>query len=1138
MKQTADVLVRAPTDLSNFLGCRHLSALDLRAARGELEKPVRSDAFIEDLRERGVAHEHAYLDWLWSRGLQVAGAEAALTVEDTHAAMREGVDAIYQAALAHGAWSGRADFLLRVDTPSNLGAWSYEACDTKLARETKAGTILQLCVYSALLERMQGARPVHMHVVTPGSDFTRETHRLDDYGAYFRLLERGIDAFVANPDATYPDMVAHCDYCSWWSRCERQRRDDDHLCYVAGISSTQIKALREQGIDRLATLAALDDLPKPSRGSPEALVRVRDQARAQLRGRESGAPYHELKTPFDVEHGLALLPEPTPDDIFLDFEGDHFAEHGVQEYLLGYVTRGAGGQAVYTAHWAQTLAEERAAFERFVDLATRVRARNPAAHVYHFAPYEPAALKRLMGRHATREVELDALLRGRAFVDLHAVVKRALIASVERYSIKDLEPFFGYARAQDLREAALSRRIVESSIAAGVLDASLDRHRRIVESYNREDCESALKLRDWLERLRADVLERGHELPRPAAGDGEASEEIGALDQELRRLRDGLLEGVPIEPAERSAGQQARFALAHMMEFHRREDKAAWWEYFRLRELEEHELADERRALAGLEFKTAIAVKGARTPLHRYSFPPQEVDARQGDDVKDTQGEKVGTVEAINLADRTIDIKKTRRTADHHPRAVFFHKRVDSDTLRESLMGLGETVIASGFETGDPWRAAIELLRKRPPSSGAGGAAETLQRAGETTVEAACRIALRLDGNVLAIQGPPGTGKTYTGAHVICALVRAGRKVGVTAVSHKVIVNLLEGTAKLAREQGQHLRIVHRNEGQYAGEWGIERTDDYEAIRAGLADGSVDVVGGTAWCWARPDFAQSVDVLIVDEAGQMSLANVLATARAARSLVLLGDPQQLEQPLQSSHPEGSEVSALYHVLDGEATMPADKGLFLAETWRLHPDIARFTSEVYYEGRVEARLGLERQAILMDESSGVGAPLAGCAGSGLRYLAVPHTGNRARSAEEVAAIGGLVDHLLSRCRWRDRNDEVRPLEVGDILVVAPYNAQVAALIEALPALADRIGTVDRFQGQEAPVVIYSMTSSSAEDAPRGMEFLYNRFRFNVATSRAKALCILVGSPLLFSPECRTPKQMRMANGFCRYRELAR
>ena len=517
--------------------------------------------------------------------------------------MREGVDVVYQATLEDDVWSGRVDFLRRIDVPSDLGAWSYEPFDTKLARETKAGTILQLCVYAYLLERVQGVRPVSMHVVTPATDFEPTSYRVDDYGAYFRLLERGIDEFVAKPGETYPEMVSHCDYCAWWSVCEKRRRGEDHLCYVAGISAAQIKSLRALGVQRLAELAVLDPVPAPPRGSREALERVRDQARLQALGREREAPVHELKGPVDAEHGLAMLPEPTHDDIFLDFEGDHFAEEGVREYLLGYVTGGPDGEPVYTPLWATSREEERAVFERFIDLATETRERNSAAHIYHFAPYEPAALKRLMGRYATREVELDALLRGRAFVDLHAVVKRALIASVERYSIKELEPFFGYERAQDLREATMSRRLVENAVAAGDLDEGLEPHRRIVEDYNREDCESAARLRDWLEQLRAEVIARGDELPRPAVESGEAPESISDLDRELQRLRDGLLDGVPAEPSDRTAEQQARFVLAHLMEFHRREDKAGWWEYFRVLALEDGELEEERRALTGMRFQ-------------------------------------------------------------------------------------------------------------------------------------------------------------------------------------------------------------------------------------------------------------------------------------------------------------------------------------------------------------------------------------------------------------------------------------------------------------------------------------------------------------------------------------------------------
>jgi len=1134
LRQQHDKIILAPTDLSNFLSCRHLSRLDLDAARGGGARPARYGPLIDELKARGIAHERGFLEHLRDQGLSIAPsqsepASAATGVDKTLAAMRAGYDIVYQPLLAAGVWAGRADFLRKVASPSKLGEWSYEVIDTKLARDTKAGTILQLCVYSYLLERLQGARPRYMHVVTPGEDFEELRYRIDDYAAYYRLLESGIGEFIATPSETYPDLVGHCDFCAWWSQCEQRRRGDDHLCYVAGISTAQIASLRAHGVNSLHELAALEELPDPARGSKESLARARDQARVQQQGRARGAPYHEFKTPYDAEHGLALLPAPNEDDLFLDFEGNHFAERGVQEYLTGYIARTASGERAYTALWASSPAQEQRAFEAFIDRATTIRAANPGAHIYHFAPYEPAALKRLMGRYATREVELDRLLRGGAFVDLYAVVRRALIASVERYSIKDLEPFFGYARKQNLRAAALSRRLVEHALEAGDWGTELQAHRRIVEDYNREDCESTIRLRDWLEALRDELEVQGHELPRPVPKDADASDKIGELDRELQRLRDGLLAGLPADAELRNAEQQARFVLAHMMEFHRREDKAGWWEYFRVLGLDDGEYADERRALVELQFEQVVDT--ARAPVHRYRFPAQEIDARRQDDVYDRNGNKLGVVAAINYAERSIDIKKQVKTADVHPTIVLLHNQVPAKALQQSLMRLGESVLEHGFAPRAPYRACFDLLLRRPPPlAGEGGA---LSRDDESTVEAATRLVLRLDGNVLAIQGPPGTGKTYTGAHMICELRRQGLKVGVTAVSHKVIVNLLEGACKEAREQGLPLQVAHKRDGDYEGDWDLRYEHDYGKLRAGLEDGSIDVAGATAWGWARPDFEQSVDVLIVDEAGQMSLSNVLATAPAGKSLVLLGDPQQLEQPLQSSHPEGSEVSALYHLLGGAATMPPDRGLFLAETWRLHPDIARFTSEVYYEGKVTSRPELERQAIV---------PLAASAsrflGSGLRHVPVRHTGNQARSPQEVAAIVTVVGELLSGLAWRDKTSSVRPLTERDILIVAPYNAQVAALVEALPDLKDRIGTVDRFQGQEAPVVVYSMTSSSPEDAPRGMEFLYNRHRFNVATSRARALCILVGSPALFAPECRTPRQMRMANGFCRYLELAK
>jgi uncharacterized protein len=273
---------------------------------------------------------------------------------------------------------------------------------------------------------------------------------------------------------------------------------------------------------------------------------------------------------------------------------------------------------------------------------------------------------------------------------------------------------------------------------------------------------------------------------------------------------------------------------------------------------------------------------------------------------------------------------------------------------------------------------------------------------------------------------------------------------------------------------------------------------------------------------------EALDVLFVDEAGQMSLANVLAVAQAAKSVVLLGDPQQLDQPLRGSHPEGADVSALEHLLAGAKTIPPEKGLFLEKTWRLHPTICEFTSEVFYEGRLASREGLDRQRI-------EGHPWLGEAG--LWFIGVNHDGNQNASPEEVERVVGIVEGLIqSEVNWVDDKGGRRPLRLDDVLIVAPYNAQVSDLSERLKGA--RVGTVDKFQGQEAPVVIYSLTTSSPEDAPRGMEFLYSLNRLNVATSRARAIVIVVGSPRLLEPECRSPRQMQLANALCRFVELAK
>jgi uncharacterized protein len=569
---------------------------------------------------------------------------------------------------------------------------------------------------------------------------------------------------------------------------------------------------------------------------------------------------------------------------------------------------------------------------------------------------------------------------------------------------------------------------------------------------------------------------------------------------------------------------KAKWLLAHQIDYFRREDKSAWWEYFRVHELEHDELLDERKAITGLVFNGVLPRIGRdKNETHQYKFPPQEVSIDEGDDLIEVKGEKIGSVRGIDLTNGTIDIKKTAKAAHIHPGAVHVSERVDPGSLATSLMALAASIDEDGFGRVWPFQAAKDLLMRRPPKMTDGEGA-TL-RPGEDHVDGAVRIALNLDRSVLAIQGPPGSGKTYTGANMILALAQAGKRVGITAVSHKVIRNLSEACIRIADQRGKRISFIHKVSEESEGPLpdGIAETKKGDQARAGLAEGKV--VCGTAWLWAEDPSREVLDYLFVDEAGQMSLSQVLAASRSAKNLILLGDPQQLEQPQRGAHPEGSNVAALTYLLDGRATMPEGKGLFLGVTRRLHPAICRFTSTLFYEGRLTSLEGLERQVI-----SG-GTPFDG---AGLFYVPVEHRGNQNKATEEISAISLIVQELLSHANWADLKGETRRLAKKDILIVAPYNAQVAALCARLPDL--NIGTVDKFQGQEAPIVIYSMTSSSVEDAPKGMSFLFNPNRLNVATSRAKSVCILVASPRLLESECKTIDQMRWANGLCTYVEM--
>ena len=1123
MLKLHDGLQLSASDLVNRLNCRHLTGLDLSVANGALPKPKVWDPVLAILAERGSTHERNYVEHLRLAGHQVTeipgkGVDAA-SVRKTLEAMHSGSEIITQGALLTGNWSGRVDVLRRVASRSALGDWSYEAIDTKLARETRGGTILQLCLYTDLVAQAQSCAPVQMHVVAPWSNFEPQSFRMSAYAAYFRKIKNGLERALASTtnELTYPDPKEHCHVCRWRIDCDTRRRVDDHLSLVAGITKVQIAELNRH---QVMTTGALAELPlplswKPERGATNSYARIREQARLQVESRATAKPKFEA-LPVAAGLGLTRLPEPSAGDVFLDLEGDPFVGESGLEFLFGYLLAGDD----YRGEWAFTREDEKRVFEHFVDLIMQRWASHPDLHIYHFSPYEPSALKRLMGRYASREEEIDRMLRGGLFVDLYQVVRQGIRAGVESYSIKELERLFDFERQVPLADASKNIMALQACLEIPDAGAPTQEMKDTVVGYNRDDCVANRALRDWLERVRAELIASGQDIPRPPTPDPEPTQARSEWQLRVDELVGRLTNDVPADPRERSPEQRARWLLAHLLDWHRREEKSAWWEFFRLSGLSPEDLQQERAGLSGLEFVSSVGGT-ARAPVHRYRFPLQDSEIREDEPLHLPGGEKFGKVEAISYETRCVDIKKRTDTAALHTDAVFTHNVVNSGVLAEALMRIGKYVADKGLSGEGRFQAARDLLLGEPPRlDGA-----SIQLPGETTLDAALRIAPKVRG-VLAIQGPPGAGKTHTGARMICALVKSGLKVGITANSHKVIRNLLDEVVTAAGEIALDVRCVQKPAEPEPDQPHIKfaKTND-EVFRAMRM--SSQVAAGTPWLWASAEAHGCVDVLFVDEAAQMSLANVLAVSQAADTVVLLGDPQQLDQPTQGSHPEGVNVSALDHVLGGHKTITRDRGLFLEKTWRLHPQICQFTSELFYENRLLPLEGLEAQQV---RSRGR------VQGVGLRYLPVPHEGNQSSSPEEAAVIQEVVmDILGSGTTWIDRKGHEQPIQLADILIIAPYNAQVSELQQRIRGA--RVGTVDKFQGQEAPIVIYSMTTSTHADAPRGMNFLYSLKRLNVAISRARCISILVCSPALFEADCRTPEQMEMANAFCRYLELA-
>ena len=1099
-------ILYSPSDLITFLGCRHASFLDIKALENGMNK-AETGTTSQLLQKKGQEHEKAYLRHLKETGKDVVEIPKDRSLPDriklTRDAIRSGADIIYQAAFLASSWRGDADFLVKCNTPSAWGDFSYEVLDTKLARTAEPEHIMQLCVYTELLTALQGVRPVNMHLYLGNHE--KHSFRVADFFYYYTRAKKRFENYLRRlPVDSSPEPCGHCTICSWRDNCKEQWKKEDHLSLVANIQRSQIDKLQKAGIYTVAGLAATS----PEKNIPDlnrnVFRRLQSQAVLQHHKAETGHDRIEILS-FPPGKGFTRIPRPDEGDLFFDMEGDPLYPDGL-EYLFGiYYLK--NGTACFKPFWAHNHQEEKETFIRFMRFLADHLAKHPHAYIYHYNHYETTALKRLACRHAVCEEQLDNLLRRHKFVDLYLVVRESIRTSEPRYSIKNLETFY-----MDKRANAVATAVDSIVVYNRWRETEDDRLLQEIADYNEVDCHSTYLLRNWLLTLKPEDSPWFDDV----SGDVQNEEPLRKdweIEYEQYQTRLGMKDDNPLPVNER---------LSHLLEFHNREAKPQWWNLFERQNKFDEELVDDIECLGCLQ-QTGTPEPDKKSLIYSYRFPSQEYKLKTGDQVIDVAtAERAGTIAGIDEDNRIVRIRRSAsREALPENLSIGPTGPIDSKIVRAAIYRYAGQVL----DAPDARLAATELLAKNAPRIRGKKNGEELVTSANLQEDALAAIA-GLENSYLVIQGPPGAGKTYTCSHIIVELIRQGKKIGITSNSHKAIHNLLESIERVATEKNMPFQGVKKASGGNK-----ETVFDGKFIHSETGTENIDLdanlFAGTAWTFAHPYFSDQLDYLFIDEAGQVATANVVAMATSTKNIILVGDQMQLGQPVQGTHPGEAGLSVLEFLLGDHSTIPADRGIFLDRTYRMHPRICRFISDAFYDGRLHAEESTGKRHLNLEN---IDLPE-----EGIVVIHAEHNHCSQKSTEEGKIIKARYQALLGQT-FTDRNGDIRRITEDDILVVTPYNVQVNYLRAILTENA-RVGTVDKFQGQEAPVVLVSMVTSSAEDLLRNIEFLYSKNRLNVAVSRAQCLAIVIINPKLLEISCSTVEQMKLVNTFCWLNEYA-
>ena len=1137
-------LLLSSQDLRDFVECNHAADLDIL----DVTEPSPGIARTEDsdltrlLQGKGIDFEDGYHRKLVTEctasGKTVVEIDSGKSVKerasDTVSAMGSGIDVIYQAGLHSLPWHGYPDYLRKVPGQSRFGDFQYEVMDIKSSLAPTKDHILQISLYSYLTGRVQDSDPTSMFLTTGSLEVHR--YKYSDYTHYLmsvmsEFMKHIEDRRENPPDTgTVPLRRSFCEYCKWRGYCDGLREESDHISLVAGVDIRNSGKLRVAGVETVTDLANVGARRINGIG-PDALSNISRNAQLLLAKRQSGNPQVEIKD-TELGRGFHRLPEPSPGDLFLDLEGDPTYPERRLEYLFGLWDATTDG---FVSFWGHDHAGEKKAFEETIDFITGRLVEYPESHIYHYGAYEDTQIKRLAALYSTRESEVDEILRKRKMVDLLKVTRESLRTSESGYGLKELEIFYLGADRVAAIKTAQDSVVLYASWRETKTQELLDQ----IRDYNLEDCLSTMKCRDWLVSLCPE------DIPRLSSGEFEPP--AANPDFDVQQLINRLLERAPADESE------FRELAGQLTMFHRRSSRPEWWQFFATGELTEEELRESAECVGELELIDIIPAENKRgLPLYEYKYPEQEFKFKETERCVFV-GLENDDIAPLDHCGQLIKIdRQSRRIVIRHPRKLDSIPRkfsiapegpIPTYMLRDAVVRYTDSVMKG---TGE-YQAITRFLKgSNPVLEGQLPGALTVP---DIDVQSATFDVLRrLQESVLFIQGPPGAGKTTLAGNMIVQLMQSGKKIGISSNSHRAINELLHSVRRHAESDSFEFSGVKKSTRDNPESY-FNKPDQYKdpdnAVPAlpryknivdiedtkAIDPDDHDLIAGTAWLFCNAKFDQKLDYLFVDEAGQVSLANLVSIGLSSKNIVLIGDQMQLAHPSPGIHPGKSGDSTLDYMLEGQDTVPPDRGLFLDTSYRMHPNVCNFISDAVYESRLKAADQNIMQSITNDNDGAVNYP-----SSGLLFIEMEHEGCSQTSHEEAAAVREIFEDLIEQT-YTDKSGNKRGLTVEDVMVVAPYNAQVNLLKEYLPAGA-RVGTIDLFQGQEAPAVIVSMTTSNREDLPRHFDFLFSRNRLNVAISRAQCLSVVIASRDLLSISCSTIDQMALVNTLCWARDYSR